>query len=245
MSRKKPQIARSRASGKTLRSILQSKLSEAKPYERDINKINSGERDIINKINNSARKLRVKLSPFIGGSLAKGTLVRRKPNEEANEIDIDIFIRFNREEDIDKFRSVMKATGEKFKVVHGSRDYVQIKKGSLIFEIIPVLKISAPKQARNITDLSYFHVNYVLKALKKNRKLADEIILAKSFCHGAGCYGAESYIRGFSGYALELLIIEYKRRKSYYHALSKNENDFVNYMIKRYLSKHKEFLGKP
>ncbi|MBI3033823.1 Fic family protein [Candidatus Woesearchaeota archaeon] len=42
-----------------------------------------------------------------------------------------------------------------------------------------------------------------------------------------------------------LLIIEYKRRKSYYHALSKTENDFVNYLIKRYLSRHKEFLRKP
>ncbi|MBI2575512.1 Fic family protein [Candidatus Woesearchaeota archaeon] len=42
-----------------------------------------------------------------------------------------------------------------------------------------------------------------------------------------------------------LLIIEYKRRKSYYRALGKTENDFVNYLIKRYLSRHKEFLGKP
>ncbi len=42
-----------------------------------------------------------------------------------------------------------------------------------------------------------------------------------------------------------LLIIEYKRRKSYYRALGKTENDFVNYLIKRYLSRHKESLGKP
>ena len=39
-----------------------------------------------------------------------------------------------------------------------------------------------------------------------------------------------------------VLIIEYKRKKSYYHALGKTENDFVNYLIKRYLSRHKEFL---
>ncbi len=39
-----------------------------------------------------------------------------------------------------------------------------------------------------------------------------------------------------------LLIIEYKRRKSYYRALNKTENDFVNYLIKRYLSRHKEFI---
>ncbi|TAL51804.1 MAG: Fic family protein [Nanoarchaeota archaeon] len=39
-----------------------------------------------------------------------------------------------------------------------------------------------------------------------------------------------------------LLIINYKDRKSYYRALKRTENDFVNYFIKRYLSKYKEFL---
>ena len=30
------------------------------------------------------------------------------------------------------------------------------------------------------------------------------------FCKVAGVYGAESYIQGFSGYVLELLVINYK-----------------------------------
>ncbi len=38
------------------------------------------------------------------------------------------------------------------------------------------------------------------------------------------------------------LIIDYKSRKSYYYTLKKTENDFVNYLIKRYLIRHKEFL---
>lgn len=36
-----------------------------------------------------------------------------------------------------------------------------------------------------------------------------------------------------------LLIIEHKKRKSYYHALKKTENDFVNYFIRTYISAHK------
>jgi len=39
-----------------------------------------------------------------------------------------------------------------------------------------------------------------------------------------------------------LLIIEYKKRKSYYHALRRTENDFLGYFIRRYLSRHKEFI---
>ena len=39
-----------------------------------------------------------------------------------------------------------------------------------------------------------------------------------------------------------LLIIEYKKRKSYYHALSKSENDFLNWVIRSYVSAHRKYL---
>ena len=39
-----------------------------------------------------------------------------------------------------------------------------------------------------------------------------------------------------------LLIIEYKRRKSYYHALDKPENDFVNFFLRRYMGAHKRYV---
>ncbi len=39
-----------------------------------------------------------------------------------------------------------------------------------------------------------------------------------------------------------MLIIEYKKRKSYYKALNKNEQDFVNYFTRRYLAVHKKRL---
>ena len=39
-----------------------------------------------------------------------------------------------------------------------------------------------------------------------------------------------------------LLIIEYKKRKSYYHALSKSEIDFLNWFIRSYVSAHRKYL---
>lgn len=47
-----------------------------------------------------------------------------------------------------------------------------------------------------------------------------------------------NYILWHSGYPM--LIIEYKKRKSYYKALSKNEDNFVKYFLRRYLSVHKD-----
>ena len=39
-----------------------------------------------------------------------------------------------------------------------------------------------------------------------------------------------------------LLIIKFKKRKSYYRAISKTEYDFVNYFIRNYISAHKKYL---
>jgi hypothetical protein len=39
-----------------------------------------------------------------------------------------------------------------------------------------------------------------------------------------------------------MLIIEYKKRKSYYKALQRPEEGFVNYFIRRYLAVHKQRL---
>ena len=141
---------------------------------------------------------------FIGGSLAKKTLVKKKVQ------DVDIFIRFLNKYDSNKISGLLgKVIGKVGERVHGSRDYFQIVKQGIILELIPVMKIKTAFEAGNITDLSYFHVNYILKKLKIDSKLGDEIVLAKTFVHACDCYGAESYINGFSGYALELLICHY------------------------------------
>ncbi|MBU3923506.1 MAG: Fic family protein [Nanoarchaeota archaeon] len=50
-----------------------------------------------------------------------------------------------------------------------------------------------------------------------------------------------NHILWHSGYPI--LIIEYKKRKSYYKALQKKEEDFVKYFIRRYLSVHKKLLN--
>jgi len=49
-----------------------------------------------------------------------------------------------------------------------------------------------------------------------------------------------NFILWKSGYPM--LIIEYKKRKSYYKALQRTEEGFVNYFAKRYLSVHKDRL---
>ena len=49
-----------------------------------------------------------------------------------------------------------------------------------------------------------------------------------------------AYILRKSNYPM--LVIEYKKRKSYYYALSRDENYFALYFIRRYIKAHKKYL---
>lgn len=146
------------------------------------------------------------IKAHIGGSLAKGTMVNRDGKQ-----DIDIFVVFDYSEDI---FGLEKALGQielpgRLKKVHGSRDYFQIICDDVILEVIPVVKNKDPETAENVTDVSLSHVKYIGGEVKKNPAIADEIKLAKAFCQANRCYGAESYVHGFSGYSLEVLVIHF------------------------------------
>lgn len=178
------------------------------PSNKEIKQIEQELNAIMGAIENSLLKEKIKAEVFVGGSFAKATIVKRE------KYDVDIFVRFEKVDDLDKeLEKILKRVSAKMKLplklIHGSRNYFAFEKGNLIFEIIPVRKIKAPKEALNSTDLSYFHVNYVKKELEK-RILIKDIVLAKTFCRAQNVYGAESWIRGFSGYALECLVIYYK-----------------------------------
>lgn len=189
-----------------INKILKEQINLVKPENEVVDDIKKISKEFCNNLRNKLRKYKIKADIFIGGSLAKGTLVKTSDNL----YDVDVFVRFDKKYSENKIQELLKKVLIKgINRVHGSRDYYQFKVNNIIIEIIPVLKIKNPKEARNVTDLSYFHVNYILKKIKKYKKLSDEIIIAKAFTHSQNCYGAESYIKGFSGYAIELLIIYY------------------------------------
>lgn len=189
---------------KNIAQILDKALLEIKPEKEILNKINKIAKEFCTKLEKDLKNKKIDAQVFIGGSLAKNTLVKK------DKYDVDIFVRFDKkyaQDDISEIlKKILPAKTEK---IHGSRDYFQIKIDDIVLEIIPVIKIKAPDEAINVTDLSYFHVNYISKKIRENIRLSDEIIIAKAFAHACDCYGAESYIQGFSGYAIELLVSHY------------------------------------
>jgi tRNA nucleotidyltransferase (CCA-adding enzyme) len=181
---------------------------EIVPSKEEYKALEEKSEKITEYLERALRKKKIGANVFVGGSFAKKTLVKKESH------DIDIYVRFDlRYENISSYLETV--VNEAFKrhkklkieKIHGSRDYFRvIVSPSLTFEIIPVSEIAHPRESRNVTDLSYFHVRYFKKQLPEFNR---EVALAKTFCRSAGVYGAESYIHGFSGYALECLIYYY------------------------------------
>ncbi len=201
--------------------ILKKVLNGINPSEEELKSINQFLKDFISNLEKKLRAARINAEVFVGGSFAKKTMIKK------GDYDIDIFLRFDekyKNAEISKMTLKLIKEAEKNKkiiLIHGSRDYFKVDVNPCFFiEVIPVIKITKPKEAVNITDLSYFHVNYIKRKIK-TEKMLEEIRLAKAFCHANKCYGAESYINGFSGYALELLIYHYKSFLNFAKAMTK------------------------
>jgi tRNA CCA-adding enzyme len=197
--------------------ILKEVLKKVEPTEEDLRAIKNSTEKFLTVIRSSLKKLNIDAEVFVGGSFAKGTVIKK------GKYDIDIFIRYNKKYKNEELSLITKRALDKtnFSLIHGSRDYFRINAGENFFlEIIPVRKINKPEEYENITDLSYFHVKYINKKVKST-KILDEIKIAKAFCYANGCYGAESYISGFSGYSLELLVSYYKGFLNFIKAVSK------------------------
>jgi tRNA nucleotidyltransferase (CCA-adding enzyme) len=156
----------------------------------------------IENLNGLIKKNKLKATCVPGGSVAKGTFLK-------DDFDVDLFVKFNysyKDKDISKLlEGVLKKYN--YERLHGSRDYFQIKDKSINYELVPVLDVKKPELAENVTDMSPMHVDWVKKNLKKGQD--DEIRLTKKFCKAAEVYGAESYIRGFSGHTIDILVIQY------------------------------------
>jgi tRNA nucleotidyltransferase (CCA-adding enzyme) len=203
----------------TINEVLKNQIALISPSKEELNVIKEKTKVVLDLFNKNIKKAKISAQVFVGGSFAKNTLIKKK------KYDVDIFIRFDKKYG-DKISSMLgKIVPKNAQKIHGSRDYFSFKDPELNveFEIIPTIKVNKPEFAQNITDLSYFHVNYVAKELKKNPKLVSEIRLAKAFMYYQDCYGAESYINGFSGYAVELLVINYKSFLNFIKAVTKND----------------------
>ncbi len=228
---------------KSVQSIVNQEIQLLLPDKVALKKVNELTKYFLDALEKEIIRKKINADVFVGGSFAKGTFIK------SDKYDVDVFVRFDwKYEQLSDIlepilRNVAKLNGLKVEKIHGSRDYFKVMSDDSngYFEVIPVTRIKKPREERNVTDLSYFHVPYVKKYIKG---LGDEVRLAKQFFKAQRVYGAETYVSGFSGYTVELLIIYYKSFLKMLRALVKMKSGerVVIDLAKHYRNKNDVFV---
>ncbi len=182
-------------------------LEKIKPTQKEHEEFEQTVLKFKRKLKRASNKLKYKIDFFIGGSFGKGTYLK-------GTSDVDIFARFDLSYKdhllSDMLYEILKEAKLSFKKQKGSRDYYSVLFGprgkKIIFEVIPNRNIKDVSQMLNSTDVSPMHVEFLKTKAKQNLELTDEIRLCKQFFKAKGLYGAESYINGFSGHVIDILV---------------------------------------
>jgi tRNA nucleotidyltransferase (CCA-adding enzyme) len=178
---------------------------EPSSYEK--RKVKKIVKELIDKFDKAHNAKDIKLE--VGGSIAKNTWL---PGIK----DIDMFLIFNYKKYSKKSsklsdisESMLKKCFKNIIRLHGSRDYFNLQYKNITVEVLPVLDIAGGLKALNITDYSPLHALWLKNILGEKSKIYTEIRKAKLFAKANKLYGAESYIKGFSGHVLEILTVNY------------------------------------
>jgi len=185
-----------------IKAILKEVLEDITPSKEERKETLSIVNDFLTKLNSSLRKSKASAKAVLGGSYAKDTWLK-------GDYDVDVFVQFAMKYKNDDLSGMLAKALKSWKAerVHGSRDYFWVKQKQFKFEIVPVLAIRKAEDAQNVTDFSPLHVQWVNRNGKKHK---EDIRLFKKFCKAQGVYGAESYIRGFSGHVVDILVTYYR-----------------------------------
>ena len=179
------------------KKVLDRAYSVFVPSEEEKAKLDKTAEEIMSILNKNASTNRVDVEFRFSGSYAKGTWIK-------NESDIDIFAIFNSEAEM---KSLSFLVPKGFVPTFGTRKYFNGLFNGIKIEVVPVLRFSDVNSVENSIDLSVLHANYINSFLSSSQK--KDVITLKAFCKANNCYGSETYMHGFSGYSLEVMIKEF------------------------------------
>ncbi len=179
------------------KKVFERAYSSFVPSEKEKTKLDKSAAELMNILNKNAISSGVNVEFRFSGSYAKGTWIK-------NESDIDIFAIFNSEEEM---KTLSFLVPKNFIPTFGTRKYFKGLFNGIKIEVVPVLRFSDVNSVENSIDLSVLHANYINSSLSSSQK--KDVIILKAFCKANNCYGSETYMHGFSGYSLEVMIKEF------------------------------------
>ncbi|NJE85981.1 CCA tRNA nucleotidyltransferase [Thermococcus sp. CX2] len=151
-------------------------------------------------------KLGLDVRPHFVGSLAKDTYL-------AGDHDVDLFLAFPPDTPLEELRSRGLELGKEigtrlggYEVAYAEHPYVRAVYRGVKIDLVPCYNVKSWKDVRTAVDRSILHTEWVIENLSGRN---DDVRLLKRFLKGIKAYGSEIYVRGFSGYLAEILVIKY------------------------------------
>ena len=127
------------------------------------------------------------------------------------EMDVDVFVAVEPDLDRQTLESVGLEVGHA--VLGNGREefaehpYVTGTLEGVDVDVVPCYDVASATEVRSAVDRTPFHAAYVGERL--DEALAAEVRVLKRLLEAIGAYGSNLRTRGFSGYLVELLVLEY------------------------------------
>lgn len=173
------------------------------PSARRSSQIDGLASDLLARTARAALKFKETRGALLGGSYAKGTWL-------PDEVDLDVFVRFDPSTPEDAFEKAGLAIGAAATrgyprgKKYAQHPYTEATVEGVKVNIVPCFAVSRGRWM-SAADRSPFHVD-LIKALSGESK--TQVRLLKKFMKAVGVYGAEIQTEGFSGYVAEVLVAQ-------------------------------------
>ncbi len=176
-------------------------LAEIKPTPEETQAVRSAASELIEGIEDRARRAKIPGKPLLVGSVAKDTFLK--------EPEIDIFVTFpptTSRDDLERWGLELGGVLDNPTRRYAEHPYTRGLFKGYDADVVPCYRLEEPSARMSAVDRTPFHLAYVQEKLKEK----DQVRLLKRFMKGIGTYGAEARVHGFSGYLCELLVLRYR-----------------------------------
>ena len=189
----------------TLEKIIAAEMKRSEPSPKEEERVAKIKKYSMQRVQNACKGRKIKLTPLLAGSFAKGTWV-------AGDADIDIFVKVPPNLTKDELGKLGIEIGKQ--ALRGHSPYLRYSEHPYVEALVKGIKVNVvacydvPKgEWKSAADRSPYHTELIKQ--KFDTKMKSETRLLKRFLKGLGIYGAEIKTRGFSGYVAEVLILKF------------------------------------
>lgn len=191
---------------KDILAIRNQVLCSIKPTDEEKSRLSALAENLISRINTIGKSEGIDIKGILVGSSARGTWI-------SGEHDLDIFIMFPHDAEREYLEEKglyvarkIALEGQSFEERYAEHPYIHAVFDGFEVDLVPAFNVKSGAEIKSAVDRTPFHNSYVSSKIKG---LEEDVLLLKQFQKGIGVYGSELKTRGFSGFLVELLIINY------------------------------------